>query len=160
MKVTGKLIGWTPSQPTLSPRTEVPVEGAGKRPGEGRRATEEEDESNHFEALEKGCPEEGSEQAPRNKVKEVTESPDHPPTMRERVVCLLIDRNSTLWTENRELKSSAGPKAMATVERRATELSAELERVKATLKESEQRRKDHELATNSAHSELKDLREL
>ncbi|RWW70363.1 hypothetical protein BHE74_00021962 [Ensete ventricosum] len=159
MKVTGKLIGQTPSLPTLLPRTKVPVEGAGKRLMKGgerqRKKTKGGTTPLPREVAIRGYP----QGADRPRVPFCRRLIDCVHDAR-RVVCLLIDRNSTLWAENRELKSGASPKAMAIVERRATELSAELERVKATLRESEQRYKDHELAANSAHSELKDLREL
>ncbi|RZR88423.1 hypothetical protein BHM03_00015997 [Ensete ventricosum] len=76
-----------------------------------------------------------------------------------RVVHILIERNLALRVENKGLKSSAGLEAVAAIKSRVTKLSAEVERLKAALGESEQCCKDHELATKSARSELKDRQE-
>ncbi|RWW70002.1 hypothetical protein BHE74_00022355 [Ensete ventricosum] len=76
-----------------------------------------------------------------------------------RVVRLLIERNSMLRVENKELKLGTCPKDVATTKKRAIELSTEVERLKAALGEFGQRYKDHELAVDSACSELKDHRE-
>ncbi|RZR82615.1 hypothetical protein BHM03_00009067 [Ensete ventricosum] len=62
--------------------------------------------------------------------------------------------------KNKELKSGTGLEAVAAVEKRAIELNAKVEQFKAALEESEQRCKDHELATDSARGELKNLLEL
>ncbi|RRT67942.1 hypothetical protein B296_00014520, partial [Ensete ventricosum] len=52
-----------------------------------------------------------------------------------RVVHLLTERNSTLRTENKELKASSGLEAMTAVERWAIKLSAEVEWLKTALGE-------------------------
>ncbi|RWW60834.1 hypothetical protein BHE74_00032194 [Ensete ventricosum] len=76
-----------------------------------------------------------------------------------RVVHILIERNLALRVENKGLKSSAGLEAVAAIKSRVTKLSAEVERLKAALGESEQCCKDHKLATKSTRSELKDRQE-
>ncbi|RWW00974.1 hypothetical protein GW17_00036021 [Ensete ventricosum] len=75
------------------------------------------------------------------------------------IVRLLTEWNSVLRAENRELKSGVGSEVVVATERQATELNADVEQLKAALCDSEQRCKDHQLATDSARDELKDLRE-
>ncbi|RRT39476.1 hypothetical protein B296_00055572 [Ensete ventricosum] len=179
---------------TVAP-AEVPVEGVGKHSDEGgSEPSRKKTKVTVSKCLKKAALGEGSERAHRSKgkelMKEATESPNHPPTVRElcevdgwagkdryfglyfagalvdrahdagRVVRLLIERNSMLRVENKELKLGTGPKDVAATEKRATELSTEVERLKAALGESGQHYKDHELAVDSAYSELKDHREL
>ncbi|RWV83959.1 hypothetical protein GW17_00054371 [Ensete ventricosum] len=76
-----------------------------------------------------------------------------------RVVRLLTERNLALWAENKELKAGTGPEAVAVAEKRATELSAEVDWLKVALKKSEQCRKDLELVADSTYTKLKDLRD-
>ncbi|RRT54043.1 hypothetical protein B296_00049432 [Ensete ventricosum] len=59
-----------------------------------------------------------------------------------------------LQAENKELKSGAGPEIMAAAEKRATELSTKVERLKAAVGESEQRCKNHKLVADSARRAL------
>ncbi|RRT77662.1 hypothetical protein B296_00018685 [Ensete ventricosum] len=72
----------------------------------------------------------------------------------------LMDRaaKSAVWVpKNRKLKLDVSPEAMAAIKRQATELSVELERLKAAVGESKQRCKVHKLAANSTHGKLKDF---
>ncbi|RWW76522.1 hypothetical protein BHE74_00015382 [Ensete ventricosum] len=67
--------------------------------------------------------------------------------------------NSALQAENKELKVGASQEAVAATKKRATELSAKVDRLKATLEKSEQCSKDLKLVVDSAHVELRDLRD-
>ncbi|RRT77401.1 hypothetical protein B296_00020890, partial [Ensete ventricosum] len=53
-----------------------------------------------------------------------------------RVVHLLTKKISVLRAKNKELRSGVGPKAVVAIEKRAIELSAKVERLKAALGES------------------------
>ncbi|RWW45062.1 hypothetical protein BHE74_00049130 [Ensete ventricosum] len=72
----------------------------------------------------------------------------------------LMDRaaKSAVWvSKNKKLKLDVSLEAVAAVKRQATELSVEVERLKAALGESKQRCKIHEPIANSTHGKLKDL---
>ncbi|RZS27602.1 hypothetical protein BHM03_00061103 [Ensete ventricosum] len=163
LRVKGRSAGRTLNRPTPPPSTEVPVGATEKRlvvarekhptamsekyPGKGDSELPRKKKNVTMSKLRKKvAPGEASEQAHRTEGKkptrEVVESPNCPPTVRE--LC-----------EEKELRSGVGPKAMA-----ATELGAELEWLKATLRESDQYCKDLELAADSTRGELKDLQDL
>ncbi|RRT71922.1 hypothetical protein B296_00011036 [Ensete ventricosum] len=174
-------MGRTSSRPAPSPPVEAPVEGAGKRLDEGGRELPRK----KTKVTVSKCPRKAaiggwSERAHNNKGKEPTKeaakSLDCLPTMRElcedlhivgalinrlhdvgRVVHLLTEKNSALRAENKVLKLRAGPEVVAAVKKWSIELSTEVERLKTALGEFEQHCKNHELAADSAHGELKDL---
>ncbi|RZS20209.1 hypothetical protein BHM03_00052706 [Ensete ventricosum] len=106
-------------------------------------------------ATSRPTPEGTSERVPCDKGKRPAKavgSPDRAPTMRDlceqgvhfvgtlidrvhdtgRVVRLLTERNLALWAENKELKAGTGLEAVAAAEKRATELSAEVDWLKVT----------------------------
>ncbi|RRT34001.1 hypothetical protein B296_00053962 [Ensete ventricosum] len=145
LRVKGRSAGRTLNRPTPPPSTEVPVGATEKRVVVAREK--------HPTVMSEKYPGKGDSELPRKKKKahrtegkkptrEVVESPNCPPTVRE--LC-----------EEKELRSGVGPKAMA-----ATELGAELEWLKAALRESDQYCKDLELAADSTRGELKDLQDL
>ncbi|RZR82070.1 hypothetical protein BHM03_00008413 [Ensete ventricosum] len=54
------------------------------------------------------------------------------------IIDMPTEEITILWAEVHELKSGTGPKAMATVEKRAANLEAEVEHLKATLENAKQ----------------------
>ncbi|RWV78854.1 hypothetical protein GW17_00060105 [Ensete ventricosum] len=161
-------MGRTSSRPASSPPVEALVEGAGKRPDEGgreppRKKTKVTVSKRPRKAATGGWSERAHNSKGKATVRELCEDLHIAGALINRshdvgrVVHLLTEKNSALRVENKVLKLRAGPEVVAAVEKWSIELSTEVEWLKTALGEFEQHCKNHELAADSAHGELKDL---